>query len=286
MWQLLVGAVMISFSAVWVKLVQTDPTATAFYRMLLGGLVLAAIVTARREWTRVPARVVVFVLLAAFAFALDLLFWHKSILFVGPGLATLLANFQVFILAVTGIALFRERFRWELAVGIPLALAGLGLLVGPGWFSLGEHYQLGVVYGLLTAVCYAGYILSLRGSRVGDIMPSPLANMSLLSIACAAMLAAMALMEGESLAPADTDDVFLLLGYGITAQVLGWVLISTSLSRVRASQVGLVLLLQPTLAFIWDIAFFERPFGLLDATGAALAIGAIYLGSRQRAKAT
>jgi len=51
---------------------------------------------------------------------------------------------------------------------------------------------------------------------------------------------------------------------------------------VPASRVGLILLLQPTLAFIWDVLIFARPFGTQEIAGAALAIAAIGLGSRPR----
>ena len=44
--------------------------------------------------------------------------------------------------------------------------------------------------------------------------------------------------------------------------------------------VGLLLLLQPTLAFVWDVLIFGRAFGVTEVSGAALALFAIYLGSR------
>jgi hypothetical protein len=69
-------------------------------------------------------------------FALDLFFFHRSILFVGPGLATLLANFQVFILALAGVVLLGERLNWQTAVSIPLAVLGLATIVGFDWLSL------------------------------------------------------------------------------------------------------------------------------------------------------
>jgi drug/metabolite transporter (DMT)-like permease len=50
-----------------------------------------------------------------------------------------------------------------------------------------------------------------------------------------------------------------------------------------ASRVGLILLLQPALAFLWDVLIFARDFGPREAAGAALALAAIGLGSRPRA---
>jgi drug/metabolite transporter (DMT)-like permease len=42
---------------------------------------------------------------------------------------------------------------------------------------------------------------------------------------------------------------------------------------------GLALLLQPALAFGWDILFFDRPTTMLEYVGAAVVLAAIYLGS-------
>lgn len=282
MLQLVFGVAMVSFSAVFVKLVTLEPTASAFWRMFLGGLVLAAIVLARREKLSLDWRAMLPAGIAAFWFMLDLVFWHRSILFVGPGLATLLANFQVFLLALAGIVIFKERAHWRLGVGVLLAMAGLGLLVAPEWFTLGRDYQLGVIFGLITAVCYAAYILTLRASRVAERAPSIYSNMAVLSLSCALMLGIVAVVQGESLAIRQASDFGWLLTYGIVAQVLGWLVISTSLPKIRASSVGLILLLQPTLAFVWDALFFDRRFTLIQVVGAVLALGAIYLGSQKR----
>lgn len=153
MLQLVFGVVMISLSGVFVKLVEIEPTASAFYRMLFGGLVLAGITLAKRESLWFGARFMLPAVFAAIWFAGDLYFWHRSILFVGPGLATLLANFQVFLLALAGFLIYRERLAPRLLVAIPLAFAGLVLLVLPEWMSLGADYRLGVIFGLTTALC-------------------------------------------------------------------------------------------------------------------------------------
>jgi hypothetical protein len=79
---------------------------------------------------------------------------------------------------------------------------------------------------------------------------------------------------GESLAIPDGATAALLLAYGLTAQVAGWLLISHGLPHVEASRAGLVLLHQPSLAFGWDILFFARPTGGMDVVGAVLALGA------------
>ena len=95
MWQLIAGAVMISFSAVFVKLVSVSPTASAFYRMLFGGVILLAIVLWRRERPRLTPTAAGVLCLASLFFALDLFMWHRSVLYVGPGISTQIGRAHV-----------------------------------------------------------------------------------------------------------------------------------------------------------------------------------------------
>lgn len=282
MWRLIAGAVMISFSAVFVELVSVPPATSAFYRMLFGGLILCAIVAWRRERLRLNPAVLAAFGLAAVFFALDLSFWHRSILYVGPGVATLLANFQVFLLAAAGVIVFRERLTWFQMVSIPLAILGLVLLVGFDWASFSAGYKTGVILGLITAGCYAGYILTLRRVRVAEIAGSSFVTMMAVSLMTAVLLALAMWPEHASFAIPSWKDAGWLVCYGVFGQVLGWVLISSGIHKVRASQVGLVLLLQPVCAFVWDVTIFNRRFTAVEIVGALLALAAIYLGSVRR----
>jgi drug/metabolite transporter (DMT)-like permease len=88
------GAVLISTSAVFVKWVHVGPTASAFWRMGLAAVLLLAWLvrpSLRAGW-KPQARVTGLLLIASVFFALDLWMWHRSILYVGVGLATLLGN--------------------------------------------------------------------------------------------------------------------------------------------------------------------------------------------------
>lgn len=284
MWQLLAGAVMISFSAVFVKLVSVPPATSAFYRMLFGGLILLGIVWWRRERVHLRAPALAMLCVVAVFFALDLTFWHRSILYVGPGLATLLANFQVFVLAAVGVVVFRERLTLFQLVSIPLAILGLVLLVGVDWASFSADYRWGVILGLLTACCYAGYLLALRRARVSETTGSSFTTLMVVSLSCAGLLALGMWPEHASFVIHNWRDAGWLVAYGVFGQVLGWVLISNSISKVRASQVGLVLLLQPVCAFVWDVLFFGRRFTAVEISGAILAVAAIYLGSVKRTR--
>jgi drug/metabolite transporter (DMT)-like permease len=65
---------------------------------------------------------------------------------------------------------------------------------------------------------------------------------------------------------------------------VGMLFITSSLPHVTTTQAGLALLLQPTLSFAWDVLFFARSMTLVELCGAAIALFAIYLGSRSRSE--
>jgi len=278
--RLIAGAAMISFSAVFVKLATVPPTSSAFYRCAIGAVLLVAVLAWRRQpiWARGQA--LGLLALAALFFALDLIAWHRSIIYVGPGLATLLANFQAFVLAVAGVLVFGQPMRWWTVLAIPLAFAGLGMIIGFDWRGLGAQDQRGIVYGLLTAVFYSGYLLSLRRARFVATDRAPAGDLTLVSIGSALVLAAAARLDHASLGVHTVTDASVLLAYGVSGQVLGGVLISSALAYVSAARVGLILLLQPTLSYVWDVWFFDHPMTPTQIIGAVLALIAIYLGSR------
>ena len=162
---MLSGAALIGSNGLMVRFAETPPTISAFYRMLFAGLMLGAVITLQRGWRPLPRQVWWWCAAAAAAFAADLWLWHRSILLVGPGLATLLANGQVFFMALAGVVLFGERVGLRFASGIGLAFFGLYLMLGGDWDSLPAGYRWGVWAGLGTGLCYALYNLALRRTQ-------------------------------------------------------------------------------------------------------------------------
>lgn len=282
--RLFIGAALISLSPVWVKLVNVSPTTSGFYRVLIGGVALTAYLLLRSQRLQLSRQAWLMISVAAVFLTLDLWFWHRSIIYVGPGLATLLANFQVFFMMLAGIVLLRQVPRPMQLIAVPMALFGLALIVGFDWNDRPPDYQLGIMFGFLTAVVYAAYLLSLRHIRQQSPYRLPTREIAVVSLLTAVMLAATAVLEGESLAITDMTDLGWLVGYGLLSHSLGWLFIASSLPQVTTVEAGLALLLQPTLSFGWDVVFFDRPMTTIELIGAAIALVAIYLGSRSTSK--
>jgi drug/metabolite transporter (DMT)-like permease len=282
--RLFVGAGLISLSPVWVKLVNVPPTTSGFYRAMIGGCALAIFLVATGRKLNFSKRAWLILGLSSVFFALDLWFWHRSINYVGPGLSTLLANFQVFFMMLAGVLLLGQRPRPIQLIAVPLALFGLALIVGFDWQNLPEDYRLGVIFGLLTAVVYAGYMLTMREVRSRSAYRLPAREVAVISIVSAALLAVSAIAEGESLVIPTYTDAAWLIAYGVLSNCLGLVFIASSLPHVSTTEAGLALLLQPTLSFVWDILFFARPLTATELVGAVITLVAIYLGSRTASK--
>jgi drug/metabolite transporter (DMT)-like permease len=279
---LIAGAVMISFSGVWVKISNVTPTVSGFYRVLFGGIFLLAAACWQKELAWKGHYRFGLGLLCGLFLALDLFFWHQSILYIGPGLATILGNFQVFLLAGLGVAFMGEKASLRFFLAILMAILGLFLVVGIQWNQLGSDYKIGVYLGLATAVAYTAFLLALRRLQSGQSSAITFHGMMLVSFATALFLGLRAIYSGDSFIIPDVQSWAALVLLGLTSQGIGWILISNALPRVRASFAGLILLLQPSLAFIWDVLLFQRATSTVNWIGVITAITAIYLGTVQK----
>ena len=274
---------MISFSPIFVNLVNVSPTTSGFYRVFFGGVALAIFIFfSGRNYAFKKATWIALIFSAVF-FTADLWFWHRSILYVGPGLATLLANFQVFFMLLASIVLFKQRPTKIQFIAIPVALLGLIAIIGIDWSQLPGDYRLGVIFGLLTALSYTGYMLFMRQAQIDSEHVLPIREIAIMSLLVALSLGVIAQMEGESLAINSMQDLSLLLAYGLFSHATGLILIASALAKVTTAEVGIVLLLQPSLSFIWDVLLFNRSFTLIEFIGVLMVLTAIYMSSKRTA---
>ena len=277
--RMLIAAIIISTSSVWVKIAEVAPSVSGFYRMFIGGALLLIICLSKnldlwRGWKYFS-----WLFLAAVFFALDLYFWHRSIFYIGPGLATVLGNFQVFFMTLAGVLFFREKISLNFILGLVITITGLFFLVGIYWADLSDQYQTGVVYGLLTAVVYTGFMLSLRHVQSKDNGLSAYSNLGIMSLLCALILFIELTVSGLDISIPSTQSFVSLLILGVFCQVVGWVLITQTMPNLPTSIVGVVLLLQPALSMLWDVLFFARPMSLLDMVGLSMVLIGVYLAS-------
>lgn len=270
---------MLSFSGVYVKFANVSPFSSGFYRVFIGGIILSAITLYNQSILWKNSMVFCIQCLTGFVFAADLYVWHQSILIIGPGLATILSNFQVFFLAGIGIIFLGDKLSLKFCISIPMAITGLFILIAPELSQTTIIHKKGILLGLMTALCYTAYLLLLQKLRSMKEKTPAFSNLAIICLSASFFLFFIIKWQKVSFYIPDAQSLFSLLAYGIFSQVVGWILISVSLPHLRTSSAGLILTLQPALSLVWDIIFFDRPFNMVSTSGGIMTVYAIYLGS-------
>lgn len=268
---LLLGAVFIALSPIFVRLSEAGPTATAFWRVALALPVLWIFF---RGPLKGP-RLIFFA--AGIAFAGDLFFWHQSIRFTSVANSTLLANLASIFVTLAAWALWREKPRPLFLVALGLALAGVALLVHTS-LSFSATALLGDALGVVTAMFYAWYILAVKGLR--DRGAATLQVMAVTSTLTAAILLPIALATGEPMLPASAYGWWILIGLALISHAAGQGLIAYALAHLPAPFSSVGLLLQPVVAACFAWILLSEPLVALQIAGGLIVLAAIWLARR------
>jgi drug/metabolite transporter (DMT)-like permease len=256
----ILGAFVIAFSAILVRLAEVSPSTAAFFRCLWALPVLWLL--DRFEQRRYGARTMrerVPMWAAGVMFAADLTLWHHSIEAVGAGLATVLGNVQVVLVGLLAWAFLGERPENRSLLAIPIVFLGVVLISGVvGSGAYGKDPVLGVVYGVATSITYALFILILRHGNADDRRPAgPLFDATLSSAVFSALGGV--IVGDLDWTPGVESTAWLVL-LALSSQVLGWLLISVSLPRLPAVLTSILLMLQPVCTvFLGAILLSESP---------------------------
>lgn len=271
----LVGAFCIAFSGVFYRYADVSPETGAAYRALFGLPLLAVVaLVERRRYGPLPDRARRLAAVAGIFFAGDLLFWHHAIEAVGAGLATVLGNLQVIIVGVVAWLLLGERPSRAALVALPVVLVGVVLISGVvGQGAYGADPALGVVLGLLTALCYSAYLLVMR--RGGRDPRRPAGPVGIATVATFVVVSAIGSVGGDLDWTPGPASLFWLAMLGVTAQSLGYVSISISLPRLPAVVTSIILLVQPVVSMGLAMLLLAEQPSPAQLLGVVLVIGGI-----------
>ena len=277
------GALCIASSGVLVRLSDASPVTVAIFRCLYA-LPLLGLITwwEQKRSGPLPSKARRLGWIAGFFFTVDLILWHNAIDAVGAGLATVLGNLQVLLVGFAAWALLGERPHSRLLWAIPIMGGGVVLISGVvGAGAYGEDPALGVLLGIGTSIAYAAFILTLRhGSSDLTRIAGPLFHATLASTIFSAAY-------GVLIGPVDWTFEWPSHGWlallALSAQVVGWLLISSSLPRLPAAVTSVVLLLQPVAAMVLAaLVVAERPSPTQLAGAAAILAGVVVATSGHR----
>jgi drug/metabolite transporter (DMT)-like permease len=268
---LVVAAVAISFSSIFVRWSESPPIVIAAWRMLLAGLILLPIATwkcrpqfqgiARRDWL-IMACIGVVLALHFFAFI-------ASLSYTTVAASTLLICVHPLIVGAVSIFIFKEAKAW-IAIGITLGFCGIVIITVEG---LGDTSNFGNMLALIAGMLIAVYILAgrLLMKRVGLV-----AYTIIIYFFAAAFLFALCFASGAPVWPLPGNDLVIFFLMALICSNLGQTLYNRALQDLAASTVSTALIAEPIISTV--LAFFilgeKPPEGVLLA-GVFILIGVV-----------
>ncbi|MES2020902.1 MAG: DMT family transporter [Pseudomonadota bacterium] len=270
----------LAFGPWFVRLSDTGPVASAFWRITLAAplLVGAALSPRWRAVGTTPRRLSPslwwMIALGGVCFAADLASWHLGILRTTLANATLLGNVATLMFPLYGFVIMRA---WPTRLqGFALALAaiGAGLLLGRS-YQLDPQHLVGDLLCLLAGLLYTAYFILM--ARVRAVL-APLPALALSTAASIVPLLCFALLLGEKLLPTDWAP---LIGLALVSQIVGQGLMIYGLGRLPPLTVGLALLVQPMVGTQIGWIVYHEQLGWADGIGTLLVAIALVLVSRR-----
>jgi drug/metabolite transporter (DMT)-like permease len=275
---LLAGGCAIAFAPIFVRLADTGPLASAFWRCALAVPVLWAWVLLRDKSPAPASRSAFLPLMAAgLFFAADLGVWHFSILYTSVANSTVLANLAPIFVTLAGWLFWHRRVTRTFLAGMTLAILGMFVLVGPN-FALGGKPLLGDALGALTAVFYAGYFLAIKVTR--DAGGSTARLMAWSTTITSIALLPIALFAPQAFWPSSAAGWWVLVGLALVTQILGQGLIAYAFAHLPASLSSVSLLIQPVMAALFAWLIFGEAIGFWQYLGGAIVLAGIWLARR------
>ncbi|MEA2296498.1 MAG: hypothetical protein QOE86_4137 [Solirubrobacteraceae bacterium] len=276
------GAAVIAFSAILVSLADVTPETAAVFRCAYAIPPLALIASfERRRYGPRPRRDRWLGIAAGALFSADLICWHHAIHDVGAGLATVLGNLQVVLVAFLAWGLLGERPGPRTAAAVPIVVLGAVLISGlfeTGAF--GHDPGRGTLFGIATTFAYAGYLLVLRQINADIRRPAgPLLDATAASAVISTVVGAS--YGAVDLVPSWPAHGWLIL-LALSSQVVGWLLISTSLPRLPAALTSLLLLIQPVASVALAALILGETPSALQITGVVVILAGVVYASRGR----
>ena len=273
---LIIGAIAIAFSPIFVRFSDVDPIMTAFYRIFISlpfFLFFSSFnIIEKVKFPEFNNSYVIFLVSGIF-FALDLICWHWSIKLTTVSKATFLSNLAPIVVIIFSLIFLKERFSKFFYLAVLLSMVGMLMLLGES-FKFNKSQFIGDLLGVLTAVWYGSYIVTISQLRKKYNSTS---IMFLSGIVTAIILLIVSILFEQSLIPQSLFTITIIFLLGFICQFMGQSFITYSLAYLSASLSSLCLLIQPIAATVLAYFFFQEKLTTIQFFGSVLILIGIYI---------
>ena len=277
------GILFVSTASIIIRFAQTEASSLviAAARMLVASLVLIPLVwvRSRRDYRSLSSSEIIKGVLSGVFLALHFLTWIKSLELTSVASSVVLVTTTPLWVALLSPAIFHERLRKGLLIGLIVAILGSGV-VGLGQscrfsengficqsMSWSNQSLLGNLLALVGAWMAAGYILMGRQLRK---KLNTLAYTAFVYGVAAVILVILVIVRRETVFSYSGETYLWLLALGLIPQLLGHSLFNWALAYLSAAFVSLTLLGEPIGTIILAYLMLKESPTLLEGVGAGL----------------
>lgn len=269
------GAMLIGFAPIFVKLSSLSSSAIAFYRMFLTipFLFILNYAINRRYLFHVRNKsTIIYTALASLAFTTDLTLWHYSMNITSVSNATIIVNSAPIFVAVLSFILFKEKLSMEFVTSFLITYIGI---IGLIYFS--NNYTNGKVFGdilcMVAAFFYAVYLLVI--AKLGR--ENSLNIIFYTTFFCCLFSTIPMVIGGGQVFPSSSSEWINLLLLAVLCQFGGQYLITHAIGKISASEGSIGLLMQPITATILAAFLFNEILNITQIIFVFFALFGIYL---------
>ena len=171
---------------------------------------------------------------------------------------------------------FRERFNRSFIMALVLAIVGAGVLMSSST-AFGGQYLQGDILGLITAVFYAAYLLTVGRLRTRYTTATIMFWSSLMA---SIVLLLVSVFTGVFDVPSTPRAWILLVVLALVSHLGGQGLIAYALAHLSTAFSSLSLLIQPLVSALLAWILFHEALGPVQLLGGLVVLAAIYLARR------
>ncbi len=245
-----------------------SPLEVSFWRCLLSGIMLLCMAFfSKQKWNYQKADIPFLLGWAILGAGLSFIAYSQAVYLLGNGLASILLYTAPLWICLISFLLYKTRPSARQFFALFIGFLGIVSLCWPSEV-MSLSYR-AVVWGILSGIGY-GLQYFFNNSRLKK--HSLMWNLSLVWL-----IASLLILSCVDFASKSAFVWFNLIGLSLISTILAYSFWSLSLRYLSPLVVSIIALLEPLLATLWGVLFFNEGFSFLGYMGAALILFAAFL---------
>lgn len=268
-----IGILTISFSAIFIRMSESNPLVIATYRMGISSVILFPIFILKRE--KIGNSEKILFLLSGIFLALHFYTWITSLRFTTIMSSTVLVTTNPIFVSIFSFFFLKKRLKFKTFLAIILSLLGIILMSYGGKFSINFKGNSLALIGAIFASLYivTNYALRKKYDLINIVF-------RVYSISFFVLLF-LSLILKENLINIPKKDYLLLFLIALFPQVIGHSIFNFALKFLSPIFISLTILGEPIGATILAMIFFKEIPKALEFLGGALIIIAILIAEKE-----